>query len=414
MRLRRVAMLAMLCGSPALAQAQAPAEPQPVPLGISGQLTPWLQVRGEFRTRIEGFTGGGFGDTKDAYWMDRFRLNATVRPAKSLAFVVQAQDARTFDKTAGSQAAPFRDTLDLRMAYGEIGSKHTVRIGRQELAFGEQRLLGHLAWVNTARSFDGARATIKGKLGQIDGFAASVVTIDPEGFDKSGNGNLICRHVRLAHHRGSEADPRAVFFLAAVPELHRRTGRRRRSPSGDERRAHGGKGALGIGLFRRAGRPDRLGRTRRCHGVGRPRRCRQDAERRTGAPAAVRGIQLRLGRRRSRPTARAGRSISSIRPDTTSSACPIRSAGRTSTTPGPASRFRPTRRSGWWRAAITRGGSRARPTASTARAARSWRGPPPARREATSARKSTPRCRSSIRRSFRSAADTRISFQASF
>ena len=72
--------------------------------------------------------------------MDRFRLNATVRPAKSLAFVVQAQDARAFDKTAGSQAAPFRDTLDLRMAYGEIGATHAVRIGRQELAFGEQRL----------------------------------------------------------------------------------------------------------------------------------------------------------------------------------------------------------------------------------------------------------------------------------
>ena len=194
MRLRRVAMLAMLCGFPALAEAQAQVDPQPVPLGVNGQLKPWLQVRGELRTRVEGFTGGGFGESagsKDAYWMDRFRLNATVRPAKSLAFVVQAQDARAFSKTAGSQAAPFRDTLDLRMAYAEIGSARVVRLGRQELAFGEQRLLGHLAWANTARSFDGARATIKGKLGQIDGFAASVVTIDPKGFDKSGNGNVI-------------------------------------------------------------------------------------------------------------------------------------------------------------------------------------------------------------------------------
>ena len=64
-------------------------------------------------------------------------------------------------------------------AYGEFGTKNAIRVGRQELAFGEQRLLGHLVWANTARSFDGARATIKGTLGQIDGFAASVVTIDP-------------------------------------------------------------------------------------------------------------------------------------------------------------------------------------------------------------------------------------------
>lgn len=176
---------------PLVASAQTPARSAPVPLGVSGQLTPWLQLRGEVRTRIEGFSGGGFAESDDAYWMGRFRLNAVVRPAKSLAFVVQAHDARAFNKAAGSQAAPFRDTLDVRMAYVEIGATHSLRIGRQELALGEQRLIGHLGWANTARSFDGARATIKGSVGQIDAFAASVVTIDPTGFDKSGSGNLI-------------------------------------------------------------------------------------------------------------------------------------------------------------------------------------------------------------------------------
>jgi hypothetical protein len=179
---------------PRLADAQTPPTPaaQPVPLAVNGQLTPWLQTRGELRTRVEGFTGGGFGDTRDAYWMDRFRLNATIRPAKSLAFVTQVQDSRAFDKTAGSQAAPFRNTLDFRMAYVEIGgSPFLVRAGRQELAFGEQRLVGGLNWTNTARSFDGVRSSLKGKRGQIDGFAASVVSISPADFDKSGGGNLI-------------------------------------------------------------------------------------------------------------------------------------------------------------------------------------------------------------------------------
>src|SRR5439155_5870576 len=188
----------LLCGLavlaiPLLASAQTPtpAATQPVPLGVNGQLTPWLQVRGELRTRIEGFTGGGFTDNEDAYWMDRFRLNAMIRPSKSVSFVVQGQDSRVFDKAAGSQAPAFRDTLDLRIAYGEFGSTTSVRIGRQELAFGEQRLLGHLAWVNTARSFDGARVTLKSRIGQVDGFAASVVTVDASGFDRSGNGNVI-------------------------------------------------------------------------------------------------------------------------------------------------------------------------------------------------------------------------------
>src|SRR5262245_30761452 len=70
--------------SQAAAPVQAPA-PTLVPLGVDGQIAPWLQVRGEYRTRIEGFTNGGFADgNDDAYWMGRFRLNASVRPTPSI------------------------------------------------------------------------------------------------------------------------------------------------------------------------------------------------------------------------------------------------------------------------------------------------------------------------------------------
>lgn len=185
-----------ILGLSRIAGAQQPAPPvlaasAPQPLGLDGQLTPWLQVRGEFRARIEGFDGGGFADTQDAYWLDRFRLNATVRPTPSVGFFVQLHDARAFDKTAGGLLAPMRDTLDLRQAYGEFGTTTSVRVGRQDLAFGEQRLLGNLPWVNTARSFDGGRVTLKRKIGQFDVFAASLVTIQPGGFDKSGGGNAL-------------------------------------------------------------------------------------------------------------------------------------------------------------------------------------------------------------------------------
>jgi hypothetical protein len=165
--------------------------PGPAPLGLDGQLTPWLQVRGEVRSRVEGFTGGGFADNSDAYWMDRFRFTATASPTASMKFVVQVQDARAFNKKTGSQLAPLRDTLNLHMAYGEFGSKSTVRIGRQELVFGEQRLLGHAGWLNAARTFDGARVTLKRNGLQLDAFAASVVRILPDAFDRSGYGNSL-------------------------------------------------------------------------------------------------------------------------------------------------------------------------------------------------------------------------------
>jgi len=176
---------------PVLPPPSAPSAP--TPLGLNGQLAPWLQVRGEFRTRIEGFAGGGYTpDNNDAYWMDRFRLSAMVRPSKSISFFVQVHDARAFDKTTGGSLAPLRDTLDLRQGYAEISSAHaTVRVGRQDLAFGEQRLIGNLAWVNAGRSFDAGRLTLKRTGAQVDLFAASVVTIQPNAFDTSGHGNVL-------------------------------------------------------------------------------------------------------------------------------------------------------------------------------------------------------------------------------
>lgn len=184
-----------LAAASRIAAAQPPATTPttPAPLGLNGQFTPWLQIRGEFRTRIEGFTGGGFAPgNDDAYWMDRFRVNATVRPMQSASFFVQVQDARSFDKTTGGLLAPMRDTLDLRQAYGELDTAHvTIRVGRQDLMFGEQRLIGNLPWTNASRSFDGGRVTLKRAGARVDLFAASVVTISPDAFDKSGGGNAL-------------------------------------------------------------------------------------------------------------------------------------------------------------------------------------------------------------------------------
>src|SRR6185503_19633481 len=106
-------------------------------------------------------------------------------------FTVQAQDARVAKKN-GTVAAPFKATIDLRMAYADLGAatgRATVRLGRQELVFGEQRLVGHVSWANAARTFDGARATIRSKKLVVDAFATSVVRILPDKWDQSGNGN---------------------------------------------------------------------------------------------------------------------------------------------------------------------------------------------------------------------------------
>ena len=117
------------------------------------ELPKWVQFTGDYRARVEGFSGGGFADNKDdIYWLNRFRLNLAIKPASWLTFFAQGQDARVWGKNQNPPVPPFQNTLDLRQAYMEIGGteKKTFgfRFGRQELVFGDQRLIGHLNWTN--------------------------------------------------------------------------------------------------------------------------------------------------------------------------------------------------------------------------------------------------------------------------
>jgi hypothetical protein len=183
--------------TPAAPAAAPPQIPQKVPIfnRANQKLPAWLRVRGEFRERVEGFQNLGFTDGRDdGYALSRVRFNATVTPSQSLSFQVNVQDARVGGKTVGPTVAPFRGPFDVRAAFADVGSAKApvaARLGRQELAFGEQRLLGHLAWVNTGRTWDAVRGIVRNKAFQVDVFAASLVRSLPGEFDKSGNGNRL-------------------------------------------------------------------------------------------------------------------------------------------------------------------------------------------------------------------------------
>ncbi len=147
---------------------------------VNSQLPGWVRFSGEYRARFEGFTGGGYKpDSDDAYLLNRFRLNMKLIPTGWLKLIFQAQDARVFWKNQNPAAPPYQDTFDLRMAFAEIGDMEkgsvALRVGRQELAFGEQRLIGHANWLNTARTFDAARLTLRRNGYRLDAFASSVV-----------------------------------------------------------------------------------------------------------------------------------------------------------------------------------------------------------------------------------------------
>jgi hypothetical protein len=188
-------LLFLSCGAAARAD-QGPVPPTPAPASASPSAAPtWLRLRVEFRERMEDASHIGFVTGRDdAYWLSRVRVNAAITPSRVLSFQVQAQDARVADKEIGATGTPFSAALDIRTAFADAGSTSShvsVRVGRQELVYGEQRLIGHANWTNAARTFDAGRVTLRGKRGQIDLFAASVVRILPGEWDKSGNGNRL-------------------------------------------------------------------------------------------------------------------------------------------------------------------------------------------------------------------------------
>ena len=293
-------------------------------------------MRGEFRERAEGLVNSGFVDGRDdLYYLSRFRFNATAT-GKAMAATVQLQDARVGNKSVGPTGTPFTASFDLRQAFVDVNGKRVgstqigARLGRQEIAFGDQRLVGHANWINSGRTFDAARVTLKSKPAQIDLFAASVVRILDGEFDKSGNGN------RFAGAYGSSgrilpqgtAEP-YVFWrrdinlraeTGALDSLQQVTTGARlvgNCPRGSTTTSRWPSSAAPSGPIRCAPGPDTGRSARPCRAPGR------HTSRPNTTMRRVTPIQS---------TAFGARSISSTRPLTISTAWPTRWAGGTSIT----------------------------------------------------------------------------------
>ena len=183
--MRRHVLLSLLA-TPSLLSAQTIAP------GASVSSSP-VTVGGQIRVRVESYDAGGFNSANsDSYALTRVLLNARVRPNRWTSLFVEGMDARGPWKNKAPAGAPFRDYADLRQLYAQFGPDNAstlFRAGRQELFFGDGRLVGPLPWANTARTFDAARVSTSGTGYRVDAFAASVVKIDQTRFDKNVPGN---------------------------------------------------------------------------------------------------------------------------------------------------------------------------------------------------------------------------------
>jgi hypothetical protein len=230
----RLFTILLATASMAAAQAapeQTAADPSRPVQTLSRRTPEWLSVGAAYRFRTESRAGDGFrAGTSDSYGLSRLLVDLGVQPRSWLRFQLQGQDARAPGR---QNAAPvFRDPFDVRQAWVRLGNpkRHWVHatVGRQELNYGAQRLVGPLDWTNTARQFDAAKLTIGRDGLSVDLFAASVVPIDDESWNRRRDGaNLHGLHARLGRWVKSgvleaytfwKTDPRSTAELGGVSD----------------------------------------------------------------------------------------------------------------------------------------------------------------------------------------------------
>ena len=139
-----------------------------------------VTVNGQIRHRSE-FDDKALTEAQDAYLFHllRTRLGVTARPSEHVFAFVQIQDARKFGEedfflSAGTLDGS-ADQLDFHQAYLSVDvpglNGLSARVGRQELVYGNQRLVGSVGWSNVGRTFDGAVLKFGHDRGAADLFA---------------------------------------------------------------------------------------------------------------------------------------------------------------------------------------------------------------------------------------------------
>jgi hypothetical protein len=151
------------------------------------------RLRWEVRDNNFDFNRGVNAVTDDGWLLQRFRLGMMLKPAPWLKIYAQTQDSREFFSgrplIPGASGAEGDDSFDLRQAYIEISDYSKcpwgLKVGRQILSYGDERLIGAFDWNNFGRTFDAAKLTYKTKGFSIDAFTSTPVVITSKHFNQS-------------------------------------------------------------------------------------------------------------------------------------------------------------------------------------------------------------------------------------
>ena len=154
-----------------------------------------LSLGGEFRYRLESETNKGFGATEpsqDTFHVFRLLLHLDLKYRDQLRFFVQGIHAFDEERDLALRGID-ENRLDLHQGFVDLrlfenDSPWTLRLGRQELQYGAQRLVSGFTWGNVRRRFDAVKLFTKSDLWDFAFWYAKRVLVErKEGddFDKN-------------------------------------------------------------------------------------------------------------------------------------------------------------------------------------------------------------------------------------
>ena len=113
-------------------------------------------------------------DNDNSYLLERLRYHLGYLPNPWLLAYVEGQDS--FEQGDKRVPSPEADYLSLRQACVSLGdprqSPLVAKVGRQELAYGDERVLGVSDWSTVGRTMDAAKLRLVPDEFWVDAFAA--------------------------------------------------------------------------------------------------------------------------------------------------------------------------------------------------------------------------------------------------
>jgi hypothetical protein len=155
-----------------------------------------LDIGGQVRERYHHEQGMGrvggpnvprFEDTDTDFVLSRLRLYSNWKVDESVRFYVEGIYADATDDGGEYFPRPIDenrgDFLNLFVDLG-LSESFTARVGRQELLYGNQRLVSPLDWANTRRTFEGGNLLYRNSDWAVDTFYTCLVPVSVAEFDE--------------------------------------------------------------------------------------------------------------------------------------------------------------------------------------------------------------------------------------